>query len=297
MNILYCGDINTRKGIALSVISLTRHVAEPLNVYLMTLDVVLPEEIETQQTFVEKAFDRNGGTRHISEIKPIPLDFASYLDTYVKKYYPESSVTLIDATALFESMPPTANMGTRFTPACMLRLYADIVTPALPDRLLYLDYDVICRRDCSHYYHQNISRYEYVATRDYYGKALYAPLKHDYINSGVLLMNMAKIRETGLFRKCRELCRDKRLFLPDQHALNMAYTKRKIVGARYNAQRHLRSNTVFHHFSTTLHFFPYPRTQSVKPWDKEQMHNVLKLHDYDELLAELDIFINDLNLD
>lgn len=34
-------------------------------------------------------------------------------------------------------------MGTRFTPCCMLRLYADRI-PELPDRLLYLDTDVLC---------------------------------------------------------------------------------------------------------------------------------------------------------
>ncbi len=36
-------------------------------------------------------------------------------------------------------------MKTRFTPCCMLRLFADEILE-LPDKILYLDNDVICRK-------------------------------------------------------------------------------------------------------------------------------------------------------
>ena len=40
---------------------------------------------------------------------------------------------------------------------------------------------------------------------DYYGKWFFKnkKIKFNYINSGVLLLNLKKIRETGLFKKAR----------------------------------------------------------------------------------------------
>ena len=55
---------------------------------------------------------------------------------------------------------PTINLETRFTPCCMLRLFADEI-PELPDKILYLDNDVIARKDCTQFYHQNIEEYEF----------------------------------------------------------------------------------------------------------------------------------------
>lgn len=64
----------------------------------------------------------------------------------LKVFDPRHSVRLFNVTPLFGAEPPTANLGTRFTPCCMLRLYADLV-PDVPDRVLYLDNDVVCRGD------------------------------------------------------------------------------------------------------------------------------------------------------
>ena len=57
---------------------------------------------------------------------------------------------------------------------------------------------------------------------DYYGKWFFKnkKIKFNYINSGVLLLNMKKIRETGLFKKAREMCQNKKMFMPDQSSLN-----------------------------------------------------------------------------
>ena len=39
MNILYCGDKNIERGLLMSVLSLIDNVNEPLNVYVLTLNV------------------------------------------------------------------------------------------------------------------------------------------------------------------------------------------------------------------------------------------------------------------
>ena len=62
-------------------------------------------------------------------------------------------------TNLFEKEVPARNMKTRFTPCCMLRLFADEIDE-LPDKILYLDNDVICRKDCQDFYNQDMEEYE-----------------------------------------------------------------------------------------------------------------------------------------
>lgn len=294
INVLYCGDINTRKGIALSIISLTEHVSAPLRIFIMTMGRDIPEKKISRTFNIEKAF-APGEERTLRSVVPIDTGFASYMDGLVRKTNPGSSVELIDATPLFDTCIPEANMDTRFTPCCMLRLYADLVVPALPDRMLYLDYDVLCRKDFTDYYMSEMGDYEFFATLDYYGKWFYSRPGNRYVNSGVMLMNLARMRETGFFASCRELCRTRRLFLPDQHAINRCRTKRKVVSHIYNSQKKVCADTVFHHFSTTLRFIP-PGMQSIKPWEKEKLHDVLHIHEYDPLLDRLEAVVSDLNL-
>lgn len=257
MNILYSGDKNTRQGILLSVLSICEQVSEPVNVYVLTAGVSL-DGVETV------AIEKN---------------FGHYIDDLVKKLRPENSATLIDVSSIFLEEFPTHNKKTRFTPSCMLRLFADLVD--LPDRMLYLDYDVICLGDFSHFYHVNMTGIEFAGALDCFGRFFYNPR---YVNSGVLLLNMVEIKRTSLFAKCRRLCQEKRMLLPDQSALNKLARAKLIVPRRYNEQKKSREDTVFRHFSTTFEFFPFFRKVTVKPWDKERMHSVLGIFDYDDLI-------------
>lgn len=265
MNILYCGDGNIADGVIMSVISLLKNNKEPINVYILTASV------KTDQ-------------RECTALSP---EFAEKLDSMVKSYGADNSAEMFDITELFAAQPPTANLKTRFTPCCMLRLYADLVD-RLPDRLLYLDNDVLCRSDCGEFYSQDIEGLEFCGVLDHYGRWFFKKniFKFDYINSGVLLLNMAKIRQSGLFRRCRERCADKGMFMPDQSALNKLASSKKICERRYNEQHKLAEDTVFQHFSTSFRFFPWIHTVSVKPWDTERMHSVLKLHEYDAIIDE-----------
>lgn len=265
MNILYCGDSYIEKGMLISVISLTKHIKEPLCIYVMTLHLLTEEK----------------------EYHPVSNEVISWLDRYVKNICPKSFVIKIDAEKEFTADLPEANMKTRFTPFCMLRLYADLI-PELPDKILYLDNDVIFRQNCSSFYHQNISEYEICGILDYYGKWFFRKnLFHkDYINSGVLLMNLKKMKETGLLEKARHCCRTEKMFMPDQSALNKLSVAKKISSRRYNEQRKLRADTVIQHFTTSFRFFPWFHAVSVKPWQIDRMHSILKLHEYDDILSE-----------
>jgi lipopolysaccharide biosynthesis glycosyltransferase len=268
MNILYCGDRNTEKGILLSVLSLLEHVSEPLQIYLLTM---------TWEKY-----------------HPISIAFSSRLEGILRRDGKGGFVRRIDCSSIFISDPPTANLGTRFTPYCMLRLYADLV-PGLPDRLLYLDYDVVCLADPTGFYYQNIEDVEFVAVPDNYGQRVYSRMtawNGKYVNSGVLLMNMAFIREWGLLQECRELCRSEKMFLPDQHALNRCALSAFIAPRRFNDQRRTHPDTVFRHYSTTFRAFPWIHTVAVKPWETEKMHKLLKDYSMDQLVIRMEKEMN-----
>lgn len=265
MNLLYCGDGKAEDGILISVLSFLRHVREEINVYILTMS------IETE----EKAY------RGVSEAA------AEFLNRRVKEENPQNSAVRLDVSDLFRAELPEANLRTRFTPYCMLRLFADEV-PGLPERMLYLDADVICRADCAEFYHQDIGGCELAGVLDHYGKWFFrnCMFHMDYINSGVLLLNMEQIRKSGLFRECRRLCKEKKMFMPDQSAINKLAKEKRISAGRYNEQRKLRKDTVLQHFTTSFRFFPWLHTLTVKPWQVDRVHEKLRLHEYDDILEE-----------
>lgn len=268
MNILFCGDRNVQDGLLIAVLSLLENTQEHLDIYVLTLDMSMNGRIYS----------------------PIEQTFVDYLNETVSAQYDDRLYTkLIDTTDLFKDETPDANLSTRFTPCCMLRLFADKIDE-IPDRILYLDTDVICRRDFGDFYYQNMDGVEIAGVLDYYGRWFFRKniFKRDYLNSGVLLMNMCELRKTGLLSSCRHMCTTKQMFMPDQSALNKLSVSKRICERKYNDQRRLHSDTVFQHFTTHFKFFPYVRTETVKPWQTEEVTTILHIpeSEYGALFAK-----------
>lgn len=268
MNILFCGDRNVQDGLLIAVLSLLENTQEHLDIYVLTLDMSMNGRIYS----------------------PIEQTFVDYLNETVSAQYDDRLYTkLIDTTDLFKDETPDANLSTRFTPCCMLRLFADKIDE-IPDRILYLDTDVICRRDFGDFYYQNMDGVEIAGVLDYYGSWFFRKniFKRDYLNSGVLLMNMCELRKTGLLSSCRHMCTTKQMFMPDQSALNKLSVSKRICERKYNDQRRLHSDTVFQHFTTHFRFFPYVRTETVKPWQTEEVTTILNIpeSEYGALFAK-----------
>lgn len=268
MNILFCGDRNVQDGLLIAVLSLLENTQEHLDIYVLTLDMSMNGRIYS----------------------PIEQTFVDYLNETVSAQYDDRLYTkLIDTTDLFKDETPDANLSTRFTPCCMLRLFADKIDE-IPDRILYLDTDVICRRDFGDFYYQNMDGVEIAGVLDYYGSWFFRKniFKRDYLNSGVLLMNMCELRNTGLLSSCRHMCTTKQMFMPDQSALNKLSVSKRICERKYNDQRRLHSDTVLQHFTTHFKFFPYVRTETVKPWQTEEVTTILHIpeSEYGALFAK-----------
>ncbi|MBO4815897.1 MAG: glycosyltransferase family 8 protein [Clostridia bacterium] len=265
MNILYCGDNNITDGLIISILSLLKNIKEKLNIYVLTMELVT--ENKTYNAISNASID--------------------YLDKIVKSKNEKSFVKKIDITNMYKEELPIKNMETRFTPYCMVRLFADKIQE-IPDRILYLDTDVICRKDCLEFYNQDIENYELVGVLDFYGSHFFRNniFKKDYLNSGVLLLNMKKIKATKLFENCRKKCIEEEMFMPDQSAINKLTTAKKIMPRKYNEQRRLHKNTVFQHFTTSFRLFPLFHTVTIKPWNIEELHSKLKIKEYDDILNE-----------
>lgn len=265
MNILYCGDENVENGLIISVLSLLKNVKQELKIYVFTMNMQIGKKI----------------------FKGISNSIIDLLDKRVKEENHNSFVKIIDVTNLFNESMPKKNMETRFTPYCMIRLFADEI-PELPDKILYLDTDVVCRKDFSEFYDQDITNYELVGVLDHYGKWFFKKniFKIDYINSGVLLLNLARIKQTELFKKCRKMCSEEEMFMPDQSAINRLAISKKIVPRKYNEQRKLHKDTVFQHFTTSFRFFPWFHTLTIKPWQIDRVHEELKITEYDDIFEE-----------
>lgn len=275
MNILYCGDKNIEDGLIISILSLLKNTKEKLNIYVLTMDL-------------EKDNKQYKGISH---------SIINFLDKRVKQVNEENFVKKIDITELFQKEIPIKNMDTRFTPFCMLRLFVDKIEE-IPDKILYLDTDVVCRKDCSEFYNQDISEYEIVGVLDHYGKWFFRNniFKMDYINSGVLLLNIVKIKETKLFEKCRKMCIEKEMFMPDQSAINKIAKFKKIELRKYNEQRKLHKDTILQHFTTSFRFLPWFHALTIKPWQIEKVHKELKITEYDDIFEEYINIIENMKL-
>ena len=265
MNILYCGDKGIARGVLVSILSILEHNKGVLHFYILTINY------EDTKSFYEKA--------------------AKFLDSLVKKTNKNSFVKLIDATEVFVKNLPKKNMGSYFTPASMLRLYIDKVPEISKlDRVLYLDYDVVCRGDLTEFYNTELDGIEAAGVLDIYGRRWYhyhGLFKQDYMNSGVMLFNMPECLKSGMFKKTVEMCAKRWMMLADQAALNKSIGKRKLMDRKYNEQEERpRKDTVLHHFSNNFKFWPYFRVQKVKPFEIKKVHEVLKITEYDDILDE-----------
>ena len=263
IDVLYCGNSGVFDGVLTSMLSIfKRSRKDDFRFFIFTMDL----------------------TRYKEAYTPISDDLISFLDQVAKHYGENNVVKKIDVTSLYEKeMGRSPNEGAYCSPYTLLRLLADLVPEVDGDKLLYLDCDILFNRDIHLLYEQDVEGVEYAAARDHYGKFLLYP---NYINAGVLLFNMKKCRETGLFPKTRVWINKKKLTFADQSALVRSTTRKKMLPQKFNDQKFLHKSTVVRHFSKRLFYLPYPHTDNIKQWHVDKVHRVFKYHAFDDILSE-----------
>ena len=263
MNLLFCGNSKVFDGVLTCLLSIVKRTTENvrLNVFLFTMDV----------------------SRIKADYVPITDAEVDFLQNILRKYNPKSTVKKVDVTQLYEeNFAGSPNEDAYCSPYTLIRLFADLVHK-MPDKILYLDADVMFNRDARLLYDIDVTDYEYAAANDHYGKYL---IRHDYINAGVLLLNMKKIRQTGLFEKARKLICTKKLVFADQSAIIRSTTRKKLLPQKFNDQKFLHKHTVVRHFSKRLFWLPYPHTDNIKQWQVDKVHKVFRYHAFDDIYEE-----------
>ena len=262
INILLCGNKKVFDGALSELISITNKTKEAICCYIFTMDV---SRINPNYTCIEER----------------QVDF---LNEVVQEKNKDNKVIRVDVTDLYEEeFGKCKNENAYCTPYTLLRLLTDKV-PNIPDKILYLDIDMMANKDISKLYNTDISEYEYAAVKEKYGSMILYP---DHINAGMLLLNMKKIKETKLLEKARNLIRNKKMIFADQDAVYHSTTKKLLLPRKYNEQSKFnRKDTVICHFCKRLMFLPYPHTENYKQWQIEEIHKELKCYSFDEDLEE-----------
>ena len=263
INLLFSGNEKVFDGVLSCMLSIFKRTKtkEPFRIFVYTMDV----------------------TRMKPEYTAISEKMITFLDKVAKQYNSNNSVIRVDVTALYEKeFAHCPNEDAYCSPYTLLRLFADEV-PDMPDKILYLDVDILFNRDICLLYETDVSDVEYAAARDHYGKYLIRP---DYVNAGVLLLNLKKIKETGLLVKSRKLIREKKLVFADQSAVIRSTSKKKMLPQKFNDQKFLHKSTVVRHFSKRLFYLPYPHIDNIKQWRVSDMHRIYHYYAFDDVLYE-----------
>ena len=262
--IIYCGNEGYFEGLLLNVLSVVKHTAQPLNIFVLTMD--LSNEKPKFSAFTQQEI--------------------ALLNDVVKEKNAQSKVTKIDVTDLYiKHFRQGKNHETGYTPYCLLRLLVDFL-PEIPDKAIYMDIDTMCVSDIKQLYDIDVTDYDFCACKDYMGRFWIRPT---YCNTGVLLYNIKHMKESGLFEKCRKMVFEKKMIMPDQTALNK-YGKKKYLPFKFNEQRKIKKDTVIKHFCKGIVFFlPFGfHIYNIKQWEREKVHKSLKITMFDDLYTRAD---------
>lgn len=265
--IFYCGNDRIFEGVFLSAISVARRTNSPIEVRILTMDDTVANPKYT----------------------PITAEHTALLDAALKELNPESRALRVDLTERFiKTFSGGKNLKNSYTPYALLRLLADDSAVLPYDKAIYLDMDTMACRDIRELWDIDLTDYEYGAAPDYMGTFWVAK---DYCNSGVLLLNLKKIRETGMFEKCRKLIREHWFAMPDQSAIHRSATARYPLERRFNEQRQITEETVIKHFNKGIIWFPFFHLYNIKQWQRDAVHKKLGITAFDGDYAFYDEFM------
>ncbi len=259
INIVYSGNRKVFKGILLSVMSMIKTCKQPIKVMVLSMDLV--KQNPSYEIITQEQID--------------------LLTKIMKTQNEESEAVLIDVGPIYnELFLNNKNKNSEYTPYALNRLFLDLID--VPEKIIYLDVDTMIVNDINELYNEDIEGYEFGAALDYMGKFWISPT---YTNSGVLLMNIKLIKQTGMLEKSRKLIQTKWMKMPDQSAIHKSVTYKKYIDGKFNEQRDIKPDTVVKHFCKGIKWVPFFHIYNIKQWNIDAVHKKLKMHDFDDIYA------------
>ena len=268
--ICYCGNKRIFGGIFMSVLSILESCSEPLEIILLTMD--LSDKNPTYIPFTEEQ--------------------RLLLEKTLKGYNAESTARIIDVTALqHKYFDKAKNQKNSYTPYASIRLFLDELD--VPEKLIYLDADIMLAKSIKELYDVDIKNYEFAAVKDIVGSRFFPK---QYCNSGVLLLNLKTIKETGLFTKAKDLVKKRALMMPDQSALNMRCIAKLVLPYRFNEQRAIKEDTVIKHFCMGYKWHGILlKSYNYKQWHRKEVHEELGIFCFDRIYEIYDKILSEGN--
>lgn len=269
IHVLQTGNSKIFHGICLNVLSILKYTSEPIHLHIMTMEISW------------------------SDVPKISEESCNHLREVMKNANPLNELSYYDVSVDFEeTFRNTPNMNPKYSPASLIRLlfprYIDC------DKLIYLDADTMTCSSLEEFYTIDIEDKEMAICKDYLGKFW---IKKDYFNSGVLYINVKKVKETRLFERAVELLQKKKLYFSDQSALYILCKEKVYIPFRFNEQRDIKPDTVVKHFCKGIRYFPFFKIYNYKQWNVKKIHNFFHIYEFDDLYEQYErLFPNELKL-
>ena len=164
--------------------------------------------------------------------------YIPYLDDVIKKFK-NTKIIVKNANKIINKYldDNSLNKDSFYTDFCMVKLMFS--TELKEDKVLYIDIDAIVKKDISNIWKYNIDDYYVAGCRDYgildRGSERVQPIADKYINSGVVVFNLKKMREDNIQEKIFKIINSEGLYFPDQDALNLVcHDKTYMLSSMYN---------------------------------------------------------------
>ncbi len=264
LNVCFAGNRGYFEGLLMCTMSIAKNTKEEIYLHVLTMNLECDNP-------------------NFKDFTQAQVDF---LDEFLKSKNPNSKAVRWDVTQLYlQHLHHGKNNSTGYTPYSLLRLLMDFL-PDMPDKMIYLDIDTMCCSNLKQLMDEDVENFDVAMVKDYMGRFWIRP---SYCNAGVLLLNIKRMKENKIFEKCRNMVCNKKMFMPDQTALNK-YAKKKYLPFKFNEQRKIKPDTVIKHFCKGIVFFlPFGfHIYNIKQWQREKMHKSLKIHIFDDIYAEID---------
>lgn len=184
-------------------------------------------------------------------------DEVKELEFYKKKYDTEFVVLNYDKIIpkFLNELSPNNNNQT-YTNAALIRLLIPKIVSE--EKVLYLDTDIIVDGDLMDLWETNITNYLLAGIQDnniisYIEYLDLNNIPDNYINSGVLLMNVKKMLKDRFTEKTFDLLNKNKYYFPDQDVINIVcHGKTLFLNNKYNSSRVTGYNinpTIIHYVS------------------------------------------------
>jgi lipopolysaccharide biosynthesis glycosyltransferase len=191
-------------------------------------------------TIVSALHNKNTGnfyTFHLFLAGEISGDLQQKLRACAKGFEESCQINLIDLKDKFSDI----KLSNHVTYATYFRL---LIPSSLPNlaKIIYIDIDTLVRQDLEGLWNFDVGENYIAAVPDYYGiieerkkyEQAHLPDMDFYINAGVLLMNLERMRQDSIEQKCLAKVGDKNLY-DDQVILNfICYPKIAFLPCKWN---------------------------------------------------------------